>query len=286
MASQNGHHPAISVPAISVNDLEFAYPDGRLALRGVELSIKPGEKVAILGPNGAGKSTLLLHLNGLLHAGSGSVAIMGREVREDDKRGLQEIRALVGVVFQDPDDQLFSPSIHDDVAFGPIYMGLSVDEVEARVSEALSQVGLEGYEDRMPFHLSGGEKKRAAIASVLSMQSADTRARRAVRRTGPASAARADPAAGPAGADHPRHHARHAHGQGDIHALGHHGRRQGSRGRSNPRNPDGRTTARKARPGTAVVTSSSAHHAPPNTHTSHARPRPAVSTPSRGTPRR
>ena len=164
MVSQNGHHPAISV-----NDLEFAYPDGRLALRGVELSIRPGEKVAILGPNGAGKSTLLLHLNGLLHAGGGSVEIMGREVREDDKRGLQEIRALVGVVFQDPDDQLFSPSVHDDVAFGPIYMGLPDDEVEARVSEALSQVGLDGYDDRMPFHLSGGEKKRAAIASVLSM---------------------------------------------------------------------------------------------------------------------
>ncbi len=164
MVTQNGHDPAVFV-----NNLEFSYPDGRLALRGVELSIRPGEKVAILGPNGAGKSTLLLHLNGLLHAGSGSVEIMGREVREDDKQALQQIRALVGVVFQDPDDQLFSPSVHDDVAFGPIYMGLSTDEVGARVSEALSQVGLDGYDDRMPFHLSGGEKKRAAIASVLSM---------------------------------------------------------------------------------------------------------------------
>ena len=164
MVTQNGHDPAVFV-----NNLEFSYPDGRLALRGVELSIRPGEKVAILGPNGAGKSTLLLHLNGLLHAGSGRVEIMGREVREDDKQALQQIRALVGVVFQDPDDQLFSPSVHDDVAFGPIYMGLPVDEVEARVSEALYQVGLDGYDDRMPFHLSGGEKKRAAIASVLSM---------------------------------------------------------------------------------------------------------------------
>ena len=165
MASQNGQFPAVFV-----SHLEFAYPDGRSALQGVELSIQAGEKVAILGPNGAGKSTLLLHLNGLLRAGSGSVAIMGREVREDDKRGLQEIRALVGVVFQDPDDQLFSPSVRDDVAFGPIYMGLPADEIEARVSDALAQVGLEGYEDRMPFHLSGGEKKRAAIASVLSMR--------------------------------------------------------------------------------------------------------------------
>ena len=157
------------ISAVSVNHLEFAYPDGRPALRGVDLCIQPGEKVAILGPNGAGKSTLLLHLNGLLHAGSGDVTILGREVREGDKRGLQEIRALVGVVFQDPDDQLFSPSVYDDVAFGPIYMGLPSDDVEARVSEALSQVGLEDYGDRMPFHLSGGEKKRAAIATVLSM---------------------------------------------------------------------------------------------------------------------
>lgn len=165
MGNRNGQYPAVSV-----NDLGFSYPDGRAALRGVELSIQPGEKVAILGPNGAGKSTLLLHLNGLLHAGGGSVSIMGREVQEGDKRGLQEIRALVGVVFQDPDDQLFSPSVYDDVAFGPIYMGLPDDEVRVRVNEALGQVGLEGYEDRMPFHLSGGEKKRAAIATVLSMR--------------------------------------------------------------------------------------------------------------------
>ena len=157
------------ISAVSVTHLEFAYPDGRPALRGVDLCIQPGEKVAILGPNGAGKSTLLLHLNGLLHAGSGNVSILGREVREGDKRGLQEIRALVGVVFQDPDDQLFSPSVYDDVAFGPIYMGLPDVDVEARVNEALSQVGLEDYGDRMPFHLSGGEKKRAAIATVLSM---------------------------------------------------------------------------------------------------------------------
>ncbi len=164
MASQNGHYPAVAI-----TDLKFSYPDGRLALSGVELSLEPGEKVAILGPNGAGKSTLLLHLNGLLYGGSGSVTILGRQVQEGDKSGLQEIRAMVGVVFQDPDDQLFSPSVRDDVAFGPIYMGLPGEEVNARVSEALSQVGMEGYEDRMPFHLSGGEKKRAAIASVLSM---------------------------------------------------------------------------------------------------------------------
>ncbi len=161
--------PNTQTRAIAVHNLEFSYPDGRPALRGVDLSIEDGEKIAILGPNGAGKSTLLLHLNGLLH-GSGSVAVLGREVREGDKQGLQEIRALVGVVFQDPDDQLFSPSVYDDVAFGPVYMGLPDEEIQARVSEALTQVGLEGYEDRMPFHLSGGEKKRAAIATVLSMR--------------------------------------------------------------------------------------------------------------------
>ena len=157
--------------AIDVRSLEFAYPDGRVALRGVNMRIERGEKVAILGPNGAGKSTLLLHLNGLLHGG-GEVRIMGRQVREDDKRALQEVRALVGVVFQDPDDQLFSPSVYEDVAFGPIYMGLPPDEVEWRVKEALAQVGLDDYGDRMPFHLSGGEKKRAAIATVLSMRPA------------------------------------------------------------------------------------------------------------------
>lgn len=157
--------------AIEVRALEFAYPDGRAALRGVNMRIERGEKVAILGPNGAGKSTLLLHLNGLLH-GAGDVRIMGRHVREDDKRALQEVRALVGVVFQDPDDQLFSPSVYEDVAFGPIYMGLTQDEVDRRVKEALAQVGLDDYGDRMPFHLSGGEKKRAAIATVLSMRPA------------------------------------------------------------------------------------------------------------------
>lgn len=168
----NGGGIDTDAAAIDVRSLEFAYPDGRVALRGVDMRIERGEKVAILGPNGAGKSTLLLHLNGLLHGNAGEVRIMGRQVREDDKRALQEVRALVGVVFQDPDDQLFSPSVYEDVAFGPIYMGLPQDEVERRVKEALAQVGLDDYGDRMPFHLSGGEKKRAAIATVLSMRPA------------------------------------------------------------------------------------------------------------------
>ena len=158
-----------AVHAIDVRDLRFSYPDGRQALKGVSFQLRKGEKVAILGPNGAGKSTFLLHINGLLH-GTGAINIMGRPVVESDKKGLRELRALVGLVFQDPDDQLFSPTVYDDVAFGPIYMGLPGDEIDRRVDEALRQVGLDGYTGRMPFHLSGGEKKRAAIATVLSMR--------------------------------------------------------------------------------------------------------------------
>ena len=159
----------IAETALEVRDLRFAYPDGREALRGVSFRLGAGEKVAILGPNGAGKSTLLLHINGLLH-GSGEVSVMGERVVEDDKKTLARVRSLVGVVFQDPDDQLFSPTVYDDVAFGPIYMGLPERDIDERVQTALGQVGLEGYGTRMPFHLSGGEKKRAAIATVLSMR--------------------------------------------------------------------------------------------------------------------
>ena len=158
-----------AVAALEISDLSFSYPDGWQALKGVSFSVQPGEKVAILGPNGAGKSTLMLHLNGLLH-GDGDVSVMGHRVVENDKKALARIRAMVGLVFQDPDDQLFSPTVYDDVAFGPLYMGLPQEEIDDRVRNALSQVGLDGYADRMPFHLSGGEKKRAAIATVLSMR--------------------------------------------------------------------------------------------------------------------
>jgi cobalt transport protein ATP-binding subunit len=153
-------------PCIEIHDLHFAYPDGRQALRDVSLRVQPGEKVALVGPNGAGKSTLLLHLNGILQ-GDGRVRVMGQRVAEPH---LARIRAQVGLVFQDPDDQLFSPTVFDDVAFGPIYAGLPEEEVERRVAWALAQVGLGEYAERISHHLSLGEKKRAAIATVLSMQ--------------------------------------------------------------------------------------------------------------------
>jgi cobalt transport protein ATP-binding subunit len=152
---------------IEIRNLSFAYPhNGLPALHGVDLSVQSGEKVALVGPNGAGKSTLLLHLNGILR-GEGTVRVMGQDVVEPN---LARIRACVGLVFQDPDDQLFSPTVFDDVAFGPLYAGLPEEEVRNRVAWALAQVGIEGYAERVSHHLSLGEKKRASIATVLSMQ--------------------------------------------------------------------------------------------------------------------
>jgi cobalt/nickel transport system ATP-binding protein len=154
--------------AVVVRGLSFSYPDGQEALRDVSLVIGGGEKVAIVGANGAGKSTLLLHLNGVLK-GKGDVRIMGHPLLDGH---LPEVRRLVGVVFQSPDDQLFSPTVFEDVAFGPIYMGLPEDEVCRRVERALAQVGMAGYEKRMPHRLSLGERKRVAIATVLAMEPA------------------------------------------------------------------------------------------------------------------
>jgi cobalt/nickel transport system ATP-binding protein len=151
---------------IQVHDLSYAYHDGNPALRGLSLTVHQGEKVALVGPNGAGKSTLLLHLNGILR-GEGIVRVMGQEVVEPH---LARIRAQVGLIFQNPDDQLFSPTVFDDVAFGPLYAGVPEDEVRRRVGWALAQVGMEGYAERISHHLSLGEKKRAAIASVLSTE--------------------------------------------------------------------------------------------------------------------
>ncbi len=150
---------------LDIQDLHFSYPDGRKALRGVSLFINPGEKTALVGPNGSGKSTLLLHLNGILR-GEGEVHVCGKELTDES---LRQIRALVGLVFQDPDDQLFSQSVYEDVAFGPLYMGLPKEELAQKVRQALEDVGMAGSEKRVPHHLSEGEKKRVAIATVLSM---------------------------------------------------------------------------------------------------------------------
>ena len=151
---------------ITIENLSFQYPDGKKALAGVNLSISAGEKVAIVGANGAGKSTLLLQLNGV-YAGKGVIRIAGLECI---KKNLDQIRANVGLVFQNPDDQLFSVTVFDDVAYGPRYQGLSKLEVEQKVKMALSAVQMEGYAERNPYHLSGGEKKRISIATVLSME--------------------------------------------------------------------------------------------------------------------
>lgn len=151
--------------AVEIRNLCFAYADGHQALHDVGLRVLPGEKVALVGPNGAGKSTLLLHLNGIL-TGQGTVQVNGLEVAGGQ---IKKVRALVGLVFQNPDDQLFSPTVFDDVAFGPIYMGMKEAEVRRCVQHALAQVGMGDYERRISHHLSVGEKKRIAIATVLSM---------------------------------------------------------------------------------------------------------------------
>jgi cobalt/nickel transport system ATP-binding protein len=154
------------IPTLSVRDLAFAYPDGHQALFGVTLEVGAGERVALLGPNGAGKTTLVLHANGVLAPQSGTVHVGGLEVT---KKNLSEIRRRVGIVFQDPDDQLFMPTVKDDVAFGPANLGIRGDELHARVSAALSAVRMEAFADRPPHHLSFGQRRRVAIATVLSM---------------------------------------------------------------------------------------------------------------------
>ena len=150
---------------VRIENLSFGYPDGQQALANVNLAIRQGETVALIGPNGAGKSTLLLHLNGILRS-NGQVKVFGRPI---DDENLKEVRSKIGLVFQNPDDQLFSPTVFDDVAFGLINLGYSEAEVRQSVARALDWVGMTGYEQRSPHHLSLGEKKRIAIATVLSM---------------------------------------------------------------------------------------------------------------------
>lgn len=152
---------------VSIRDLNYSYPDGTVALEDINITIEEGEKIAIIGQNGAGKTTLFLHLNGIIKSCDNNVVIFGKDIGQMKSKERIE---KVGVVFQDPDDQLFMPTIFDDVAFGPINMGLDEDEVKRRVRSALATVGLTGFEDRVPHHLSYGQKKRAALAAVLSME--------------------------------------------------------------------------------------------------------------------
>lgn len=147
-------------------NLRHLYPDGTLAIQDVSFRITHGESVAIIGANGAGKSTLLQHFNGCLEATSGQIRIGDMPL---SKGTLPDIRRTVGMIFQNPDDQLFMPTVYEDVAFGPLNLGLPADEVEKRVAESLELVGAEHLRNKPPYHLSGGEKKRVAIATVLSM---------------------------------------------------------------------------------------------------------------------
>ncbi|MEK6753949.1 MAG: ABC transporter ATP-binding protein [Chloroflexota bacterium] len=161
----NFEMPECDGDVLTVKDLHFSYPDGHAALHGVSFNLCSGDKVALVGPNGAGKSTLMLHLNGIL-GGHGEVEVAGKCLTRDN---LPAIRAMVGLVFQNPDDQLFSPTVFEDVAFGPLHMGLPETDVRARVNAALEAVRMSSYQDRLSHHLSVGEKKRIAIATVLSM---------------------------------------------------------------------------------------------------------------------
>ncbi len=153
---------------LALQGVRYAYPDGRVALDGVDLEVATGERVAVLGPNGAGKTTLVLHLNGVLAPQAGRVLVDGLDTSA--KSDVREVRRRVGIVFQDPDDQLFCPTVRQDVGFGPANMGLGADEVEARMLEALDAVGMAGAADRAPHHLSLGERRRVAVATVLAMR--------------------------------------------------------------------------------------------------------------------
>jgi len=153
---------------LEIRNLSYAFPDGKEALRGVTFSVEEGECIGLIGPNGSGKSTLLMHLNGILPDTPGEndmVTVFGRPITEEN---LPAIRRDVGLLFQDPDDQLFCPTVNEDVAFGPQQMGESPDAVQRIVAGALGQVGLGGFEERSPHHLSGGEKQRVCLAGILA----------------------------------------------------------------------------------------------------------------------
>ena len=154
---------------LKVENLSYSYDDGTKALTDVNLEIKKGDMVSLLGKNGAGKSTLFLHFNGIFKPTKGRILIDGEELKYD-KKSLIKFRQKVGIVFQNPDDQLFAPTVEEDVAFGPLNLGLSQEETQKRVNDALKKVGMDGFQRKAPHHLSGGQKKRVAIAGILAMQ--------------------------------------------------------------------------------------------------------------------
>jgi cobalt/nickel transport system ATP-binding protein len=159
-----------STPSLLIENLAFAYPDGNQALYGVNLRIEKGERVALLGPNGAGKTTLVMHMNGIHPSAHGKVEVAGQLVDSADKESIKTIRSKVGIVFQDPDDQLFMPTVGEDIAFGPFNMGKRGAELDAIVDEALQLVGMLEFRDRPPHHLSFGQRRRVAVATVLAMK--------------------------------------------------------------------------------------------------------------------
>jgi len=160
----------MSEKSLEVSGLAYAYPDGNQALYGVNLSINQGERVALLGPNGAGKTTLVLHLNGIIPTMQGQVRVAGELVDSKNAESIKSVRHKVGIVFQDPDDQLFMPTVGQDVAFGPYNSGLRGIELEKAVKEALELVGMSEFIDRPPHHLSFGQRRRVAVATVLAMK--------------------------------------------------------------------------------------------------------------------
>jgi cobalt/nickel transport system ATP-binding protein len=160
----------MNTPSLEIKELAFAYPDGNQALFGVNLSVQRGERVALLGPNGAGKTTLVMHMNGIHLTSHGSVHIAGQLVDAKDKESIKVIRSKVGIVFQDPDDQLFMPTVGEDIAFGPYNMGKRGAELDAIVDEALQLVGMSDFKERPPHHLSFGQRRRVAVATVLAMK--------------------------------------------------------------------------------------------------------------------
>jgi cobalt/nickel transport system ATP-binding protein len=154
--------------ALDVSQLSFHYPDGVAALNGITLQVQAGESVGLVGPNGAGKTTLFLCLSGVLTPSQGTIRVFDLDPTAKAQR--RQLVQWLGMVFQNPDDQLFCSSVFDDVAFGPLNLGLKEIEVRLRVAEVLQRVGLKGFDERVPHHLSGGEKRRVALAGVLAMQ--------------------------------------------------------------------------------------------------------------------